>query len=156
MTTAASPGWEAFRQGCRIQGRVILALMLRELRTQHGRLRIGYLWALAEPILFVAVLYAIYALLGRSTASGMPLVLFLVTGLAPFQMFRDQVQAGLSAVDMNRSLLWFPQIAPIDFVVARALLNFATHILVFVILLVLAHVFISPVSMSITGSPPCW
>ena len=42
------------------QGRVLIALMLREARTRYGRQRAGYLWALVEPMLHIALFYFVF------------------------------------------------------------------------------------------------
>jgi len=128
----------------RIQSRVITALMLREMKTRYGRQRLGYLWAIIEPIMFVVVLAAIFSIRGRGEAWDMPLVPFLVTGIIPYIMFRDLMGVGLQAVRSNQPLLTFPQISLFDLLFARALLETATHFLVFVILVVVITNLISP------------
>jgi capsular polysaccharide transport system permease protein len=42
-------------QGWRIQTRVIQALIIRELTTRFGRENIGFLWVMAEPLLFAVL-----------------------------------------------------------------------------------------------------
>ena len=118
-----------------VQFRVIHALMLRETKTRYGKHKLGYLWALFEPVLQILVFVLIFTLAGRDSVSEMPLVLFLLTGLAPFLLFRNTMQQGLNAIDANRALLTFPQVKTFDLIVARGLLEIATMILVFVVLL---------------------
>ena len=43
-----------------IQGRVLLALMLREARTRYGRQQAGYVWAMIEPLIHMAMFIAIF------------------------------------------------------------------------------------------------
>jgi len=128
----------------RIQGRVVSALILREMKTRYGRQRLGYIWALVEPLIFVVILAAIFTLRGRGEAWGMPLVPFLVTGIIPYLLFRDLMGVGLRAVRSNRALLTFPQISIFDILLARALLEMATHFVVFVILVVVITNLIYP------------
>lgn len=122
--------------------RVIYALMLRETKTKYGRLRIGYLWALIEPILFISVFFVLLTIVKRTSPSGMPLIPFLVTGVMPFILYRDSLMGGIQAFRANRPLLTFPQVSLFDLVFARALLNFCTHF-VAVVLLILAIVLIT-------------
>ena len=42
--------------------RIVMALMLREMATTYGRSAGGYLWAILEPILGIALLSVIFSL----------------------------------------------------------------------------------------------
>ncbi len=130
-----------------VQGRVIHALILREIKTRFGRLQLGYIWALLEPILFVAIFYIMFMYGGRMQPSGMPLTLFLVTGIAPFLFFRNAMQMTMNAIDANRQLLTFPQVTPFDLVAARTLLEFMTMLVVFVILVSISTVIGEPLQI---------
>jgi len=123
------------KQALIVQARVIHALMLRETKTRYGKHKLGYLWALFEPVLQILVFVVIFTIAGRQSISGMPIVLFMLTGFTPFLLFRNTMQQGLNAIDANRALLTFPQVKTIDLIVARALLEIATMTVVFVILL---------------------
>jgi len=139
-----APDFSQLTTGVKIQSRVISALMLREMKTRYGRQRLGYLWALIEPMMFVVILSAIFSLRGRGEAWDMPLVPFLVTGIIPYLLFRDLMGVGLKAVRSNQPLLTFPQISIFDLLLARALLETATHVLAFVILTVVIVNLIDP------------
>lgn len=51
----------------RTQRRVIRALVIRETRTRFAEFRLGYGWALIEPILHIGLLSATFAVLGRNS-----------------------------------------------------------------------------------------
>ena len=53
-----------------VQGRVIFALMLREVRTRFGRTQVGYLWALLEPITYIATMTFVFDSVGRPPRAG--------------------------------------------------------------------------------------
>jgi capsular polysaccharide transport system permease protein len=116
--------------------RVIHALILREIQSRFGRQRLGFLWALLEPLLFVSVLTVIFSLRGRYHPPGMTLVLFLITGISPFLLFRHTMRRGIRGQEANNRLLAFPQVQVMDIAVARFLLELCIGITVFVILLV--------------------
>ena len=120
--------------GLGTQIQVITALVLRELKTRFGREQLGYVWAFFEPLMFVGVFAGIFYLAERPAPAGMPTLLFLVTGIVPFILFRDCMMRAMSAIGSNRPLLMFPQVTPLDLVVGRALLEAATKIVVFVML----------------------
>lgn len=121
--------------------RVIYALILREIKVRFGRLKIGYLWALLEPILFVSVLSIIFTLRRDHVVYGMPLLIFLLTGIIPFLLFRNTMSSTLMAVKANVQLLHFPQVHAFELVIARCVLEFVTILIAFIILCLLMHLF---------------
>lgn len=62
------------------QFQVIHALVIRETRTRFGRHRLGYVWALLEPVIFIAMFAGMYALMDRRMPYDLPVIAFLVTG----------------------------------------------------------------------------
>ncbi|MBX3127612.1 MAG: ABC transporter permease [Polyangiaceae bacterium] len=118
-----------------VQLRVIRALVLRETRTRFGQYRLGYVWALIEPLLWIATFGGMYLLLDRPAPNGLPLVAFLATGIVPFLLFRETSGRVVPAIDANKGLLFYPLVRPLDLVAARVLLEFATHMVVLGILL---------------------
>ena len=116
--------------------RVIHALILREIKSRFGNQRLGYIWAILEPILFVTVLVVIFSIRGRFSPSGMGLELFMITGVVPYFMFRHIMTASVRALNVNRQLLTYPQVQINDIIFARFLLEFATSLVVFVIILI--------------------
>jgi tetratricopeptide (TPR) repeat protein len=60
-----SPPPPGFTARLRTQARVIQALIIRETRTRFGDSRLGYGWALIEPILHIVLLAAMFSLLMR-------------------------------------------------------------------------------------------
>ena len=121
------------------QGRIVHAIMLREIKSRFGRQKMGYLWAVLEPAAFTAI-FALFFAIGHQTApSGMPVVPFMITGFAPFFLFRGTMTQSMGAVETNRVLLTFSQVTPTDLVLARALLETATMIVVLFLLLGVAH-----------------
>ncbi|CAE6827256.1 hypothetical protein LMG22931_06630 [Paraburkholderia nemoris] len=120
----------------RMQSRVLYALVLREIAGQYERSRLGYLWAIIEPIVHLMVLGLFFSLLNHTTAPlGHNLYLFYLTGLLPFFMIihtGSKVMHGLSA---NRSLLLLPPIKVLDILLARGLLSLLTELLVAILIL---------------------
>ncbi len=131
--------WTEMVSAAATQGRVVHALMLREIKSRFGRQKLGYLWAVLEPAAFVALFTVIFAFARETAPSGMPVVPFMVTGIAPFILFRNTMTQTMGAIETNRVLLTFPQVTPIDLVLARALLEIATLTVVFFLLLAGVH-----------------
>lgn len=123
--------WEVMKGALEMQGRVIGALILREMQTKYGRENIGYLWALVEPVIFLSMFLAIYYYHGRVFYNGMNMVSFLATGIMTFLSIRKISSSIASATDANKGLLLYPQVTPIDTMLARVVLESATFIVVF-------------------------
>jgi len=118
------------------QLRVIHALMIRETRTRFGESRIGYGWALLEPILHIALFWAMFALLMHGTPPiGSHFFLFYYTGLVPFHVFVHSSTSMMYGVTGNGPLLQLPPVRPFDVILARGLLEFATDLVVAALLL---------------------
>jgi len=67
------------------QARVIHALIIREMRTRFGDSRLGYGWALIEPILHILLLSAVFSLLMRGRPPlGTHFFVFYYTGLVRY------------------------------------------------------------------------
>jgi len=136
------------REATQIMGRVFLALLIREAGIRYGRLKIGYLWAFIQPILFVTVLSVIFSYFGDVNRSDIPRTLLYVTGLLPFFLYRDIFMRCMSAVQSNIQLLTFPQVQVFDLIVARALLEVATFFIVFTVLVGTIALFdVEPISI---------
>jgi capsular polysaccharide transport system permease protein len=114
----------------RTNGRVLLALMLREARTRYGRRRAGYFWALVEPMTHIALFYFIFRYLARAVPLGDSLAVFLATGFAPYLGYRNVNNRTQGGYGSNQSLLSFPIVKLMDVFLGRALLELATWVIV--------------------------
>jgi capsular polysaccharide transport system permease protein len=132
--TAAAPPARAPRPGpagaAALAGHVVVALVLRETRTRFGRQRGGYLWALAEPVVYIGGFLLLAELAERAQGRDGAMAAHFAAGVLPFMLFRDIVQRALTAVQGNRGLLMHPVVTPLDLVLARALLEAATSLVV--------------------------
>jgi capsular polysaccharide transport system permease protein len=116
-------------RGLLIQLQVVYALLLRETKTRFGASHLGYLWALVPPAAWIGMFAGVYALFGRRLAPpGTSVLGFLVTGIVPFSAFRETATRCLNAIESNKGLLFYPQVRPLDLVIARVILEAATHV----------------------------
>ncbi|MCU0661587.1 MAG: ABC transporter permease [Myxococcota bacterium] len=122
-------------RGLAVQTEIVHAILLRETRTRFGAHQLGYLWAFIEPLLWIATFYGLFWLAGRTPPHGMDLVGFLATGIVPFLLFRETTHRVLVAISSNKALLFYPQVRPLDLVLARSILEMGTFLGVFVVLL---------------------
>jgi capsular polysaccharide transport system permease protein len=105
------------------QGRVLLAIMLRDIRTRFFGHGLGFLVAIAWPLAHILILLAIYDIAGRAPPYGDSAALFFATGLAPFMAFSYMSRFVMYSVVMNRPLLAFPAVRITDILFARILLE---------------------------------
>src|SRR5215216_777475 len=108
-------------RGSLTQLQVIHALLLRETKTRFGANQLGYLWAFVQPSLWIGMFLVFDSLFGRTAPPGMSLVAFLTTGIVPFSLFRETTNRCVSAIEANKGLLFYPQVRPLDLVIARAI-----------------------------------
>lgn len=111
--------------------RTILALLLREMATSYGRSPGGYLWAVAEPVAGIALLTFIFSLGFQAPPLGTSFALFYASGLLPFLIYSDLSGKVSQSINFSLPLLGYPGVTLIDAVLARALLNLITQVLVF-------------------------
>lgn len=110
--------------------RAVGALILREMATSHGRMPGGYIWAIAEPVLGIALLTAIFAITFHAPALGVSFPLFYASGLLPFLMFTDITGKLAQALNFSRPLFAYPAVGVVDALLARFLLAGVTQIAV--------------------------
>jgi capsular polysaccharide transport system permease protein len=138
MTSSYSAtGWKMWYSAFRNQIRIVSALVRRETVVHYGESRLGYIWALVGPILYLVGLVLIFDLvfhrrvpLGKSTA------LFALTGFVPFHLYNKVAMYVTNAVSGNRGLLTLPPITPYDVVWARSIVEANTYLLVAFIMFV--------------------
>jgi capsular polysaccharide transport system permease protein len=124
----------SFFDSLKCQSRVVGALILREMRARFGRSQLGYLWAIVEPLAYVAAFSAVFHFADRHPPFGSSMVLFFAAGVLPFHLFRHVANQLAGAFKANRALLTYPVVQPIDTIISRSILEIATSI--FVIILV--------------------
>jgi capsular polysaccharide transport system permease protein len=122
-------------RGALVQLQVVHALVLRESRTRFGAHQLGYLWALLEPLMWVATFGSLYYFTHRKVPAEMELIPFLTTGFVTYSMFQSTATRGSEAINANRALLFYPQVQPIDLILARSALEAATYGAVFLFLM---------------------
>jgi len=84
--------------------------------------------------MLIATFAVAYRVLGRTTPGRMPIVPFLTTGFLPYLLFRESSARGMLAIEANRGLLFYPQVRPLDLIVARSSLELATNLLAFTLI----------------------
>lgn len=102
---------------------VTFGLLIRELKTRFGSYRLGYAWALLDPLLIISVFSLIFGMRGHSGFGGAPAPLFMTASYLPFLFFRNVVSKLQSAVNANMGLFCYRQVTPFATFVARFILE---------------------------------
>jgi len=118
-----------------LQGRVVYALLVRELLTRYGRNNVGFVWLILEPMLFTLTITAIWTATQSIHRSDLPIVAFAVTGYSAMMMWRNMPGRCIGALTNNKSLLFHRQVRPFDVYLARNLLEFIGSSAAFIFLI---------------------
>ncbi len=135
----------------KVQARVIYALMMQEVHTIYGNTKLGYIWALFQTTTQVLIFWIIRTVTKFTPPHGMHIFLFLLTGFALFTMFRGTINKCMSAVTSNNSLLTFPQVTPVDLMISRTLLLWATEMVASLVMLSIAVTLGMPLAVTDYG-----
>jgi capsular polysaccharide transport system permease protein len=125
------------KKGTLIQGRIIAALVMREMRTRFGEMQLGYAWALIEPLVQIGILVTIFSMLGRRPPLGTSFEAFFLNGYVPYAMYSQISSRTAQAIAANRALVSFPPVRNMDTVWARIGLETATGITSFILLILI-------------------
>jgi capsular polysaccharide transport system permease protein len=112
-----------FSRSLQIQGRVIGALLMREIITRFGRHNIGFLWLFAEPMIFTLGITALWTLAGAHHISSIPITAFAITGYSSVLVWRNSVNRCILSITPNLSLMYHRNVRVIDIFISRIILE---------------------------------
>lgn len=116
--------------------RVIKALMLRELSTRFGRENIGFLWVMAEPLLFAVLVGILWRSMKGPFEFGVDIIAFVVTGYIPLVLFRSSLSRAMNSFTANGSLMYHRQIKVLDLLLVRFLIELVGHMMAYLFIAV--------------------
>jgi capsular polysaccharide transport system permease protein len=126
----------SFMHQLRIQGRVIWALILREMITRYGREGIGVLWFIAEPAMFIVGVMIIFSQF-HSANAGLSVAEYLAVSYPTILLWRNGTNRIQKSLEINRALLHHKPIRPIDIIYSRIILEFSTAAAAFIVLFII-------------------
>lgn len=121
----------------RTQFQVISALAIREMQAQQANLAYGYGWVFFDSFLSFAGLLIMRLVIRGFNRPGIPVIMFLITGLIPWLLFNASYHAPAGAVARGKGLLQLPQVTELDLIIASATRLFATFAILFVALAII-------------------
>lgn len=121
--------------------RIVGALILREIVTRYGREGLGFLWLVAEPLLFCFGVMGLWALIKPEYEHGVRVAPFVMTGYMCLLLFRHTVGYSAGALQANVGLLHHKRVRPLHIYISRSIMELAggtgAFILVYSVLLLL-------------------
>jgi len=116
---------------------VVKALLLREIITRFGTQKLGYLWAVVEPMSTIVVFAVIKELLHSKAMPGISYPVFLASGFVAYNMFKNIALRSMDAFSANKGLFVYKQVKPFDTLISRALIEFSlTGVIVLIFLFI--------------------
>lgn len=113
---------------------VFRAVVLREMRVRFAGRKLGYLWAVFEPLTHIAVLTLVFTLVERVSPVDESMPVFFATGIMPWLLFTRTVARTSQAAEANQALLVYPHIYPVDFMLCRIAIESATCLAALIVL----------------------
>ena len=117
----------AKRTPWQVQKAVWAALCRRELKTRFGVYKLGYVWAIFEPVSHILILTFIFSFIAREGYQGVPFAAFFASGIIPFFIFQKIINAATNAINPNKGLFIYRQVKPVDTVLVRSFIEFITN-----------------------------
>lgn len=127
-----------FRKSLSLQANVVYALMLREIHVTNGGTTLGYLWVMIQNGITMLIFWVMRTIMGRSPPHGISMFVFLLTGFGLFFFIRQCMKKCMGAVDSGKALLIYPQVTPLDLLLACTLLSWLTQFVICMIFLAAA------------------
>ncbi|MDF3057822.1 MAG: polysialic acid transporter [Rariglobus sp.] len=128
------------RKPPQVQWAVIHALFVRNLSAQFGQLRGGIAWAFVEPLMQVLLFTFLFYLRGRHELGNIPIPMLVITGVAPFILFRQVAHGGARAFRQADALFNYRLVQPVDPVLSNGLHHFVFFIFTLTVFTSVCHI----------------
>lgn len=115
----------SLRQSFIIQGRVIGALLMREVITRFGRKNLGFLWLFVEPLIMTLMIVLLWKFIRADKFSTLNIIAFMITGYPLAMMWRNVSNRAIGAISANQSLLYHRNVRVLDTIISRMILEVA-------------------------------
>jgi capsular polysaccharide transport system permease protein len=110
-------------RGLRRQSSVIMAIIFKDFKVRQRTSKFGIFYVLIEPMVFILAIASIRYLFRMTSVDGLHVLIWIPLGVALFLIFMRSVTKIPSALKSNQGLLDFPQVKPIDPVIAIFILE---------------------------------
>lgn len=125
------------RSSGRIFTDALMAFFLRELRGKYSAFRLGYVWALVQPLAYILMFRFIRSMfggVGSDERFDVSYFWYFTAGVVPFFMFQHGFHQCMGAIASFRGLFNYREVKPIDIIIVRVAIEFLTMIVVLAIM----------------------
>ncbi|WP_019613767.1 ABC transporter permease [Psychromonas ossibalaenae] len=117
---------------------VVFAIFLREIRSKFND-KLGVSWAVVSPLVFIMVLTIMRGSMDGGVTHSMPTFFFMVYGILFVRFFMETVGSVSSAIKSNKPLFAFRQVQPISAVIAVAVFELLSRMVVVICIFIIAY-----------------
>lgn len=118
------------------------AMTLREFIARTTADRMAWFWMIFEPLATIGIMIVLRTYIrGGRHISGAEFIPWLIVGLMGFYIFRSCMTAPIGAIDANKGLFTYRQIAPIDPVLVRCWVEGMLRSFIFLLFILIAALF---------------
>ena len=110
-------------------------MLLREIQTRFGSKKLGYFWAVVEPMSTIIVFAIIKELLHPNAMPGIDYPVFLASGFIAYYMFKNIVIKSMDSFNANKALFVYKQVKPFDTIIARAIVEISLTAIIILLFL---------------------
>lgn len=121
-------------------GRIIGALVMREIMTRFGRKGLGFLWLVGEPLLFCLGVLVLWTALKPAYEHGIRIGPFVMTGYMCLLLLRHCIQYSAGAIMGNTGLLYHRKITIFHIFFSRNLLELLGSTVAFMVVYLLLFI----------------
>lgn len=127
-----------FLQQMYLQRHTIFELAKRDFTSQYIKNYFGLAWAILDPLLLITVLYLVFGVrFGDRESSGVPFVIYLLTGYITYHFFASVLQQVTSSVSSYSFLLKKVNFRSATLPIVKLLSNLAMHFIILCIAFIL-------------------
>ncbi len=118
----------------------VRAVIFREIRSRYTGDKLGYLWAYIAPLAWIAIIYILFQLLGRSSPIDTDIASFIFSGIIPYLSARFIINAVMRARMAYRNLMTLPSVTALTVYLSVFILELFNSILIYAVLLCLNYI----------------
>lgn len=115
------------------------AVIAREIGSRFTGDPLGYGWAYLTPLAWIAVIYVVFVVLGRTTPLDADVGSFILSGIMPYLAFRYQVSSVLRAKSTYRAVMTLPSVTPETVYFSIIVLEYYNSLTIYLALLLLNY-----------------
>jgi len=116
-------GGQDLIRGLKRQASVVTAIIFKEFKVRQRTSKFGIFYVLIEPMVYILAIASIRYLFRTTSVDGVHVLIWVPVGVSAFLIFKRSITKVPSAITSNEGLLDFPQVKPIDPVIAIFILE---------------------------------